>query len=86
MDGGAVGGARHQPVENVQLAHEMAFADPADRRVARHLPDIFGAESQQADARAAAGRSGGRLAAGMAGADDQNVEHARRLSAIDCFT
>ena len=75
MDRRAVGGARHQPVEHVELAHQMALADPADRRVARHLPDILGAEGQQADARAAARRRGRGFASGMAGADDENVEH-----------
>ena len=34
VDCGAVGGAGHQPVEHVQLAHQMALANPADRRVA----------------------------------------------------
>ncbi len=75
MDRGAVGGARHQPVEHVELAHQMALANPADRRVARHLPDILGAEGQQADARAAPGRGSRSLAAGMAGADDEHVIH-----------
>ena len=80
VDRGAVGGARHQPVEHVELADQMALADPADRRVARHLPDVFGAEGQQADARAAPGRGRRSFAAGMAGADDEHVVHARPLS------
>ena len=58
----------------------MTLADAADRRVARHLAGILGAEGEQADARAAASRGGRGLAAGMAGADHQNVVHARALS------
>ena len=77
MDRGAVGGARHQPVEHVELAHQMTLADAADRRIARHLAEILGAEGQQADARAAARRGGRRFAPGVAGADDQYVVHAR---------
>ena len=52
VDRRAVGRARHQPVEHVELAHQMALADAADRRVARHLPGVLGAEGQQPDARA----------------------------------
>ena len=29
----------HQPVERIDLAHEMALAEPPDRRIARHLAD-----------------------------------------------
>ena len=39
VDRGAVGGARHQSVEHVELADQMALADAADRRVARHLAE-----------------------------------------------
>ena len=93
MDCGAVGGAGHQPVEHVELAHQMALADPADRRVARHLADILGAEADQADASAAARRRSRGLAAGMTAANDQDVKHRRRLTAAAarpsktrCFT
>ena len=40
LDAGGVGGAAHQPVERVDLAHEVALAEPADRRVAGHLADV----------------------------------------------
>ena len=75
MDRRAVRGARHQTVEHVELAHQMALADAADRGIARHLAGILGAEGEQADARAAAGRGSRSLAAGMAGTDHQNVVH-----------
>ncbi len=85
MDRGAIGGARHQPVEHVELAHQMALADAADRRIARHLTYVFRAEREQANARAAASRGSRSLAAGMAGADHQNVVHDLAL-ADRCFT
>ena len=39
LDAGGVGGAAHQPVERVDLAHQMALAEPADGRIAGHLAD-----------------------------------------------
>ena len=57
LDAGQVRGARHQAVERVDLAHEMAFAEPADRRVARHFADggePVGDERGRAPQRAAA--------------------------------
>jgi len=58
----------------------MAFADTADRRVARHLAGIIRPEREQSDARAAA-RCGGRsFAPGMPGADHQYVKHIRALA------
>ena len=76
MNRRAIRGPRHQAVEDVKLADEMALADAADRRIARHLPGILGAEGQKTDARAAAGRGSRGLAAGMAGANHQNIVHA----------
>ena len=80
VDRRSVRRARHQAVEHVELANEMPFPDPADRRVARHLPGVFGTESEQADARAAPRRGRRSLAPGMAGADHQNVMHPNRLA------
>ena len=31
--------AAHQPVERIDLADQMALAEPADRRIARHGAD-----------------------------------------------
>ena len=39
LDAAAVGDAAHQPVERVDLAHQMALAEPADRRIAGHRAD-----------------------------------------------
>ena len=87
VDRSPVRGPGHETVEDIELAHEMALADAANGRVARHLANIPGAKGQQADARAAPGRSGGGFAAGVAGTNHKDVEHGRAaLSCISCFT
>jgi hypothetical protein len=80
MDGCAVRSARHETVEDVELAHEMALPDATDRRIARHLPGIFGAEGKQANPRTAAGRGGRSFASGVTGADHQDIKHEGALS------
>ena len=39
LDAGGVGHAAHQAIERVDLAHQMALAQPADRRIAGHRAD-----------------------------------------------
>ena len=39
LDAGGVGDAAHQPVEGIDLAHEVALAEAADGRIAGHLAD-----------------------------------------------
>ena len=39
LDAGGVRGARHDAVERVDLAHQMALAQAADRGIARHFAD-----------------------------------------------
>jgi hypothetical protein len=75
-----VGRTRHEPVEHVKLADEVTLADTSDRRVARHLPDIFRAKCDKAYARAPASRRGRSFAPGMAGTDHQDIEHPPALS------
>jgi hypothetical protein len=70
MYGGAIGGARHEAVEDIELADKMAFADAANRRIARHLPEIVTAKRQQPDLGAAARRRRRSFAACVARADD----------------
>jgi hypothetical protein len=72
--------ARHESVEHVELTHKVALADATDRGVTRHLANVFRPECDQADPRAAAGRSGSSLAPGVAGSDNENVEHRQALS------
>ena len=39
LDAGGVGDAAHEAVERIDLAHQVALAEPADGRVAGHLAD-----------------------------------------------
>jgi len=39
LDARPVDRSAHDAVERIDLAHEMGLAEPADRRVARHLAD-----------------------------------------------
>ena len=73
LDAGGVRHAPHQAVERIDLAHEMALAEPADGRVAGHLADGGEAVRDQRRARAHAGGRRGGLAAGMAAADHNDV-------------
>ena len=73
LDAGLVGDPAHQAVERVDLADQMALAEPADRRIARHLADgrrLVGDE-RRARAHARGGRR--RLAAGVAAADNDDI-------------
>jgi hypothetical protein len=83
-------GSRHEPIENIELADQMALADTADRRIARHLADVLEAKSDEADARAAPRRRSRGFAAGMPSSNDQNVVHGRpcngRRRNCQCFT
>ena len=73
LDAAGVGHPAHQAVERIDLAHQMALAEPADRRIARHRAD--GREPMRDQRRARAHARGRRrgLAAGMAAADDDDV-------------
>ncbi len=78
LDAGTVDGAAHDAVERIDLAHQMPFAEPADRRVARHLADRRALVGQQQGAGAHAGRRRRRFASGMPAADHDDVPAARR--------
>ena len=73
LDAGAVGGAAHQPVERVDLAHELALGQPADRRVARHLADGVEAMGEEQRGGPHARGGGRRLAARVPAAHDDDV-------------
>ena len=68
LDAGGVGGARHHAVERVDLAHQMAFAQAPDRRIARHFADRCEAMGDERRRGAAASGRGSRL----------RIPHARR--------
>ena len=74
LDAARVRHAAHEAVKRVDLADEMAFAEPADRGIARHGADGREPVGDQRRARAHP-RGGGRgLAAGMAATDDNHIE------------
>src|SRR5205085_606795 len=80
VDGRPVGSSRHQPVEDVEFTHEVSLANPADRGIARHLPDVSGIERQQTDASTAARCRRSRFAARVTTANYKNVVHPPALS------
>ena len=74
LDAAGIGDAPHQSVQRIDLAHQMALAEPADRGIAGHRPDGREAVGDQRRLRAHA-RGGARgFAAGVAAADDDDVE------------
>ena len=66
----AIGDAAHQPIERIDLAHQMSLAEPADRRVARHRADGLEAMRDERRPRAEPRRGGGSFAPGVPAADD----------------
>ncbi len=79
--------SRHRPAQRIDLLHQMALADPADRRVAAHLPQRLDVVCQQQRRAAHARRGQCGLGAGMAAADHDDVEFLgvdhRQLTAHD---
>src|SRR3546814_14479236 len=75
MDRRAVRRARHPPVERVDFAHQMALAESADRRVARHRPDQRRIEPDERDARAQPRGGGGGPGPGVSTTDPDAPEH-----------
>ena len=73
MDTGGVGRFAHQPVQRVDLPHQMALADAADGGVARHLPQPVTPVGDQQRVGAGARGCGRGLTPRMAAADDNDV-------------
>ena len=76
LDAGPVDGAAHDAVQRVDLAHQMALAEPADGRVAGHLADGVELVGDQQRPRPSPRRRRRRLAARMAAADHDDIEPA----------
>ncbi len=74
LDSRRVRDPAHEPVERVDLAHQVSLAEPADRRIARHGADGGEAMRDQRRARAEPRRGRGRFAARVPAADDDDVE------------
>jgi hypothetical protein len=69
LDSGLVDREGHLAAQRVDLAHQMALADPADRRITRHLADMVEIERQHQGRNAHPGRGQGGFDTCMAGAD-----------------
>jgi phosphomannomutase len=65
LDAGAVNDAAHNAAESVYLSDNMAFSDPTDSRIARHLPDKVQIDRNKSRLDAQTRRGRGRLAPGM---------------------
>jgi hypothetical protein len=65
----------HLPTKRVNLLNQMPFANPANRRVARHLADVVEIQGQHQRPTTHARRRQTRLDAGVAGADDDYIEY-----------
>ena len=74
LNPGAIRNPAHQAIERVDFAHEMALAEAADRRIARHRADAGELMRNQRRARAEARGRRRRLASRVASADDDHVE------------
>ena len=74
VDATVVRAHRHRPAEGVDLLDEVPLADPADGRVAAHLPEGLDALREQQRLRPGPGRGERRLGAGVTAADDDDVE------------
>ena len=81
MNAGRVRHLAHQAVKGIDLANQMSLADPADRRVARHLAQCCKVVCQQQRSRAHAGGGRGSLTPGMAAADHDDVKGRRDVLA-----
>jgi hypothetical protein len=70
---GAIDGAAHQAIERIDLSDQMAFAQTADRGVARHHADGGHTVSHQEGARTHARCRGRRLAARVSSSNDDDI-------------
>ncbi len=74
LDPAGVGDAAHRAAQGVDLADQVALAEPADGRVARHAGHRVRSQGDQRRAAAHPGGGQGGLAAGVAGPDHGDVE------------
>ena len=74
LDAAGIGDPAHQPVQRIDLADQVALAEPADRWIAGHRADGREPVRHQRGPRTHARGRGRGLAAGVAAADDDNVE------------
>ena len=74
LDAAGIGDAAHEAVQGIDFPHQMALAEAADGRIAGHGADGGESVRHQRRSRAHAGAGGRGFAAGVAAADDDDVE------------
>ena len=74
LDTGAIDHPGHHAVKRIDFADDVALAEAANRRIARHLTNRGALVGHQRRARADPRRGGRSLAARMPAADDDDVE------------
>ena len=78
LDAGGVDRPAHRAPQRVDLADNLPLGHAADRRIATHLRHGIAVGGQQSRARPHPRRGQRRFTAGMAGADDEDVEFVKR--------
>ena len=83
LDTAAIRRAAHDAIERIDFTDQMSLAQPANGRVAGHLPDGGKLVGDQGGLGPESGRRGRSLGPSMAAANDNDVEgfaiHGRRL-------
>ena len=74
LDSGAVNRPPHQPVKRIDLADKMAFAQPANCRIARHFANPVSAHRDQRYRRAHTRGCSGRLTARMTSTNNNDIK------------
>ena len=83
MDAAGIRATCHEPAHGIDLAHQVALADAADGGIAGHLAERFDVVREQQGAGTHAGAGKRRLGAGVAAANDDDVERFRELHGPD---
>ncbi len=74
LDASGVRYSPHEAIESIDLAHQVALAEPADGRVAGHLADGGKLVRDKGGARTHASSGGRSLAPGVTAAHNDDVE------------
>ena len=74
LDTGPVCGARHNAAQRIDLAHQVAFTDTANRRIATHLAERVEVVRQQQGSRTKPRRRQCGLGTGMAATYHDHIE------------
>jgi hypothetical protein len=73
VDSRSIGSARYQTIKRIDFSNQMPFAQPANRRIARHRANAAPFKGYQCRARATPCRSRSRLTTRMASANNDYI-------------